>query len=102
MSKSDHPDYVHGFTVDRISAVPESESIEFANKTVLRLGEEIGGMRKEIIKAQIQDTIEIHLDRKKHSRKQDIKVLILFLIDKAANYKIYNNYGSFQKSRFAR
>lgn len=101
-SKSDRPDYAHGFAVCGISAVPESEHIEFANKTILHLGEEIGGMREEIIKAQIQDTIEIHLDREKRLKKQGIKVLSLFFIDKVANYRIYNNDGSFQKGRFAK
>ena len=100
-SKSDRPDYAHGFTVCGISAVEESEHIEFTNKTILHLGEEIGGMREEIIKAQIQDTIEIHLDREKRLKKQGIKVLSLFFIDKVANYRIYNNDGSFQKGRFA-
>ena len=100
-SKSARPDYAHGFTVCGISAVPESEHIEFANKTTLRIGEEIGGMREEIIKAQIQDTVRIHLEREKRLKKQGIKVLSLFFIDKVANYRIYNNDGSFQKGRFA-
>ncbi len=100
-SKSDRPDYAHGFAVCGISAVPESKHIEFANKTILHLGEEIGGMREEIIKAQIQDTVRIHLDREKRLKKQGIKVLSLFFIDKVANYRIYNNDGSFQKGRFA-
>ena len=100
-SKSDRPDYAHGFAVCGISAVPESKHIEFANKTILHLGEEIGGMREEIIKAQIQDTVRIHLDREKRLKKQGIKVLTLFFIDKVANYRIYNNDGSFQKGRFA-
>lgn len=100
-SKSDRPDYAHGFAVCGISAVPESEHIEFANKTTLHLGEEIGGMREEIIKAQIQDTIRIHLERERRLKKQGIKVLSLFFIDKVANYRIYNNDGSSQKGRFA-
>lgn len=99
--KSDRPDYAHGFAVCGISAVPESEHIEFANKTILHLGEEIGGMREEIIKAQIQDTIRIHLEREERLKKQGIKVLSLFFIDKVANYRIYNNDGPFQKGRFA-
>lgn len=76
-SKLDRPDYAHEFIVCGISVVPESERIEFANKTILHLGEEIGGMREEIIKTQIRDTIEIHLDREKRLKKQGIKVLIL-------------------------
>ena len=101
-SKSDRPDYAHGFAVCGISAVPESEHIEFANKTTLHLGEEIGGMREEITKAQIRDTIEIHLERENRLKKQGIKVLSLFFIDKVANYRIYSNDGSFQKGRFAK
>jgi len=99
-SKSNRPDYAEGFIVKSISAKPGLEHIEFSNSTVINLGEELGGMGEEVIKAQIRDTIELHLEREKLLKKEGIKVLSLFFIDKVANYRTYNG-GLQQKGRFA-
>lgn len=100
-SKSERPDYAEGFVISNISAEPEFEHIEFANSTVVRLGEELGGMGDEVIKAQIRDTIEIHLRREKRLKKEGIKVLSLFFIDRVANYRAYDEDGNASKGRFA-
>lgn len=100
-SKSERPDYAQGFVISNISAEPDFEHIEFANSTVIRLGEELGGMGEEVIKAQIRDTIEIHLRREKRLQKEGIKVLSLFFIDRVANYRTYDDDGNTGKGRFA-
>ena len=100
-SKSERTDYAEGFVISNISAEPDFEHIEFANSMVVRLGEELGGMGEEVIKAQIRDTIEIHLRREKRLCKEGIKVLSLFFIDRVANYRTYDEDGNPGKGRFA-
>lgn len=99
--KSSRPDYAEGFIVKSISAKPGLEHIEFSNSTIVKLGEELGGMGEEIIKAQIRDTVELHLEREELFKKEGIKVLSLFFIDKVSNYRTYDN-GTHQKGRFAK
>jgi type III restriction enzyme len=100
-SKSERPDYAEGFVISNISAEPDFEHIEFANSTVVQLGEELGGMGEEVIKEQIRDTIEIHLRREKRLQREGIKVLSLFFIDRVANYRTYDEDGNPEKGRFA-
>ena len=100
-SKSDRPDYAQGFVISNVSAEPDFEHIEFTNSTVVRLGEELGGMGEEVIKEQIHDTIEIHLRREKRLQKEGIKTLSLFFIDRVANYRTYDEDGHAGKGPFA-
>ena len=55
--------YAHGFSVAEINAEPGSEFIRFTNGRTLRLGEEIGGMRDDVWRAQIKHTIKKHLEK---------------------------------------
>ena len=100
-SKSRRPDYAQGFIISNISAEPGFEHIEFVNSTIVRLREEIGGVGEELIKAQIRDTIEFHLRREKQFKKEGVKVLSLFFIDKVANYRTYDDNGFAQKGCYA-
>ncbi|HZT71435.1 MAG TPA: DEAD/DEAH box helicase family protein [Terriglobia bacterium] len=93
--------YENGFVVAEINAEPGNEYIQFNNGRVLRLGEESGGMRDDIWRAQIKTTIKKHLEKDLQVRQRGIKVLSLFFIDRVANYRDYDSSGQAVKGRFA-
>ena len=77
--------YQDGFSVAEINAEPGNEFLRFNNGRVLRLGEEIGGMRDDVWRVQIKHTVKRHLEKELQSRVRGIKVLSLFFIDRVAN-----------------
>jgi len=93
--------YAQGFSVVEINAEPGVEFIRFNNGRTLRLGEEIGGMREDVWRAQIKHTIKRHLEKELQVRDRGIKVLSLFFIDRVANYRAYNGGGLPEKGKFA-
>jgi len=93
--------YAQGFSVVEINAEPGSEFIRFNNGRTLRLGEEMGGMREDVWRAQIKHTIKRHLEKELQVRDRGIKVLSLFFIDRVANYRDYNGGGQTVKGKFA-
>ncbi len=64
-----------GYSVAEINAEPGNEFIRFNNGRTLRLGEEIGGMRDDIWRAQIKHTVKRHLEKELQVRERGIKVL---------------------------
>ena len=78
-----------------------SEFIRFNNGRTLRLGEEIGGMREDVWRAQIKHTVKRHLEKELQVRERGIKVLSLFFIDRVANYRDYDGAGQPVKGKFA-
>jgi type III restriction enzyme len=93
--------YENGFVVAEISAEPANEFIRFNNGRVLRLGEESGGMRDDVWRAQIKHTVKKHLEKELQLRHRGIKVLSLFFIDRVANYRDYDGAGQPVKGKFA-
>ncbi len=93
--------YQDGFSVAEINAEPGNEFIRFNNGRVLRLGEEIGGMRDDVWRVQIKHTVKRHLEKELQSRARGIKVLSLFFIDRVANYRDYDGAGKPAKGKFA-
>jgi type III restriction enzyme len=93
--------YKDGFIVAEINAEPGAEFIRFENSRVLRLGEEIGGMKDDIWRTQIKHTVKRHLDKELQVRGRGIKVLSLFFIDRVANYRDYDEGGKPVKGKFA-
>jgi type III restriction enzyme len=96
------PEYQHGFIISNISAEPGLEHIEFNNGRMIRQGEEEGGMTEEVMKAQIRETIERHLQKELKMKGKGIKVLSLFFIDRVSNYRQYGDDGTPQKGKIAR
>jgi type III restriction enzyme len=94
--------YQDGFSVAEINAEPGSAFIRFNNGRVLREGDEIGGMRDEVWRTQIQKTIERHLLKELQVRERGIKVLTLFFIDRVANYRDYGEDGQPIQGKFAK
>ncbi|WP_319798462.1 type III restriction-modification system endonuclease [Nitrobacter sp.] len=93
--KSDERDaYRDGYIVQNIDCTPGAEYIEFNQGRFLELGQEIGGLGDDIMKAQVWETVEQHLRKERALKGKGIKVLSLLFIDRVANYRVYNEDGS--------
>jgi type III restriction enzyme len=90
-----------GFEVTEINAKPGNEYLRFSNGRTLRLGEQIGGLREDVWRAQIKHTIKKHLEKELQVRGRGLKVLSLFFIDRVANYRDYDEEGKPVKGKFA-
>lgn len=78
-----------GYIIDNINA--EFEYIDLSNGETLNKGEIIGDVDPSTIKkAQIRQTIEMHLDKERNYLNQGIKVLSLFFIDEVSKYRNYD------------
>src|SRR5665213_2728364 len=93
--------YENGFVIAEINAEPANEYVRFNNGRVLRLGEESGGMRADVWRAQIKHTVKKHLEKELQLRDRGIKVLSLFFIDRVANCRDYDGAGQPVKGKFA-
>ena len=90
----EHFTYRQGFVVHNIDTTPGFEMIEFNQGLCLEVGQEIGGMEQDVMKAMVRETVEQHLRKERALKGRGIKVLSLFFIDKVANYRIYNGDGT--------
>jgi type III restriction enzyme len=90
----DREAYRDGYIVQNIDCTPGSEYIEFNQGRFLKLGQEVGGLGDDIMKAQVYETVEQHLKKERALKGRGIKVLSLFFIDRVANYRIYNEDGT--------
>ena len=91
--------YKDGFILNSINA--EWGEIEFANGLLLTTGSTQGGLTDEVMKFQMERTIQKHLEKERRYKAKGIKVLSLFFIDKVANYRTYAGDGSPVKGKFA-
>ncbi|BFM05838.1 hypothetical protein [Halioxenophilus aromaticivorans] len=94
LKSKERQEYENGWVVSTISCEPGIEHVEFANGQVVRLGEELGGLGDELMRAQVHETVEQHLKKELAVKGKGIKVLSLFFIDKVANYRVYGDDGS--------
>ena len=93
--KSDEREaYRNGYIIQSIDCTPGSEHVEFNRGRFLELGQEIGGLADDIMKAQVFETVEQHLKKERTLKDKGIKVLSLFFIDRVANYRVYNEDGT--------
>lgn len=93
--------YQEGFRIADLSAEPGDQHIRFSNGRRLNLGEEMGGARADVWRAQIKKTVEEHLKKEVKVREQGLKVLSLFFIDRVANYRDYDDAGNPIQGKFA-
>lgn len=91
--------YKNGYIVETIDAT--DNSVNFTGGAMLYVGNTQGALTDEVMKVQIQKTVEEHLKKEKAYRSLGIKVLSLFFIDKVANYRTYNAAGEPIKGKFA-
>ena len=81
----------NGFIIDNISCNPGDEYIVFSNGKKLNVGETIGDVNDSAMKkAQIHQTIEMHLNKETYLMNRGIKVLSLFFIDEVSKYRDYS------------
>jgi type III restriction enzyme len=92
--------YENGFTITEINAQPGREFVKFSNGRRLRIGQEQGGVREEIVKKQIKETIRAHFEKEWELQGKGIKVLSLFFIDRVEKYRKYTEAGH-QKGKYA-
>lgn len=86
--------YRNGYIVRDIDCTPDAEYLEFDSGRFLDLGQEIGGLGDDVMKAQVYETVEQHLKKERALKGKGIKVLTLFFVDRVANYRIYGEYGT--------
>jgi len=91
--------YKDGFILNEIRV--SDREIEFANGLIIGEGETQGGLTDEVMKFQIERTVQAHFEKLKKLKPQGIKVLSLFFIDKVANYRSYDLNGNPEKGKFA-
>ncbi len=96
---SNRRDVYKGFVVEEIDV--SNQMITFTNGVVLTTGMSHGTRKDEVMKFQIERTIEEHLKKELQLNKQGIKVLSLFFIDRVANYRYYDEQGNPQKGKIA-
>ena len=75
--------------------------IELSNGQRLYEAQEQGGLTDDIMRYQIERTVQAHFAKLKALKPQGIKVLSLFFIDRVANYRCYDESSSQLKGKFA-
>ncbi|NOH14794.1 type III restriction-modification system endonuclease [Clostridium cochlearium] len=91
-----------GYQITEINAKEGDEYVSFVGHEPITLGEVRGEIDDDIIKrTQIRKTIEEHLNKELKLKKEGIKVLSLFFIDKVANYRTIDKEGNPQKGKYA-
>jgi type III restriction enzyme len=93
--------YQDNWVVDSVDATPGSEHVAFTNGRALNLGQEIGGIRDDVWRIQIENTVRKHLEKELQVQDKGLKVLTLFFIDKVANYRSYDEEGRALRGKFA-
>ena len=88
-----------GYIVEAIDHA--NQAVEFSNGKVLYVGQRDETLHEEILKRQIELTIEDHFEKQNRLNVEGVKVLSLFFIDKVANYREYTE-GGFVKGKFAK
>ena len=67
----------------------QSETLRFTNNTEISLGEETGTHKDVILEAQIQFTVERHMQKQKRIRDMgfNVKILSLFFVDSVSSFR---------------
>ena len=76
------------------------DCVEFSNGKVVYVGQRDESLHDDIIKRQIELTIDDHFDKQRRLGRS-VKVLSLFFIDKVMNYREYTANGA-RKGKFAK
>lgn len=87
-------EYQSGFIIRAISFETGNEFLELSGGQRIRLGEAVGGLDDEVMRAQVYETVREHLEKERRLGPKGIKVLSLIFIDRVANYRVYNEDAS--------
>ena len=91
--------YQEGYLIEEIDAA--NECITLSNGNSLYKGQNQGGYSDDVMKVQIQKTIEEHLKKELKLRPQGIKVISLIFVDRVSNYRNYDAAGSPKHGKLA-
>jgi len=91
--------YKNGYIINEIDV--SNECISLSSGDDIFVGESRGGITDEIMKFQIEKTIEEHFRKARILQKKGIKVLSLFFVDRVANYRKYDESGNLFKGKFS-
>lgn len=90
LAKKTNNSIYDGYIVDEMTAdAPDYGSvgsIRFKNGIEVKRGEDVSKDKKDVMRAQIQNTIERHIEKRQELKKKGIKILSLFFIDRVDNY----------------
>lgn len=90
LAKKTNNSIYDGYIVDEMTAdAPDYGSvgsIRFKNGIEVKQGEDVSKDKKDVMRAQIQNTIERHIEKRQELKKKGIKILSLFFIDRVDNY----------------
>lgn len=98
---NERENYRNSYIINEINAEPGNEYISFANGKTLSLGQSQGGLTDDIMKIQVKNAIQEHLEKELKVKDKGIKVLSLFFIDRVANYRSYDEQGNPVKGKIA-
>lgn len=87
-----------GYTVEAIDH--GENALEFSNGKIIYVGQKDESLHEQILKRQIELTVEDHFEKQKRLESEGIKVLSLFFIDRVRNYREYTDNGP-AKGKFA-
>jgi type III restriction enzyme len=92
--------YKNGYIINGIDVA--ENLIELSNGETVFVGDTLGGLSDEVMKVQIQKTVEEHFLKERRLKSKNIKVLSLFFIDRVANYRDYDSNSNSVKGKFAK
>ena len=98
---NERENYRNSYIINEINAEPGNEYISFTNGKTLSLGQTQGGLTDDIMKVQVRNAIQEHLEKELKVKDKGIKVLSLFFIDRVANYRSYDEQGNSVKGKIA-
>jgi len=101
IKSNERENYRNGYVINEINAEPGNEYISFTNGITLSLGQSQGGLTDDIMKVQVRNAIQEHLEKELKVKDKGIKVLSLFFVDRVANYRSYDEQGNPVKGKIA-
>jgi type III restriction enzyme len=91
-------EYQNGYEIVEIMAGDEGW-MEYTGG-VLQLGDEIGGIKNELVRIQLKTLIKTHFDKMRQVDGR-LKVLSLIFLDRVANYRLYDENNQATKGLYA-
>ncbi len=91
--------YRQGYLITGIDTYYKTIELNFGD--IIEMGQTRGGLQDEIMRVQLQKTIEEHLQKERQLKEKGIKVLSLFFIDRVANYRQYDENGQPRPGKLA-
>ena len=95
------PEYQEGYQIAEINCEPGFEKVTFSSGRSITPQSSLGDYGDTMLKAQIEETVEFHLQKELALKGQGIKVLSLFFIDKVDSYRKYDEQGNGLPGKFA-